>query len=492
MQKNRDANLRTNSGAKKEKSKEIMMLTYFFLLIFVALLGYLVFFQVSYGEDMANSPYNRKRQSQLAQKVVRGQIMASEGEVLAKTEIDDEGNETRVYPYGHLFSHVVGYSMNGGSGLEAGYNVRLLRSNAPVLERIDHFLSNSKNIGDNIVTTLDMGLQEAAYNALGDSRGAVVVMNPKTGAVLAMVSKPDYDPNEIGDLWDYYTSEESSGDSSLVNRATQGLYPPGSIFKVFTALAYLREHDDNYEDYQYDCQGSINIEGETINCYHNEVHGPLNLESSFARSCNSSFVNIGYQCNKKTLIDICRGFLFNSRLDIPLAYSKSSISISKATTTYQIMQTVIGQGDTLVTPLHMAMMISTIANDGKMMNPYFVDHIENDGGTVVKQYRPKKLDLLLTSKETKIMKEFMTSVVTEGTASSLNNADYTVAGKTGSAEYGTIKGNSHSWFVCFSPVEDPQIAISVIVEGAGEGSAYAVPVARKILNAYYYEYSSER
>ncbi len=479
--------VKDNPKKQPRNNREILILTYFFLAIFVAFIGYLIYFQAAHGEDMANSPYNRRRQNQLAQKVVRGQIMDADGEVLAKTEIDDEGNEVRVYPYGNLFSHVVGYSMNGGSGLEAGYNIRLLKSHASIFDRVQNLLSGTKNIGDNMVTTLDRRLQEAAYYGLGDSRGAVVVMNPKTGAVLAMVSKPDYDPNEIGELWDYYTSEDSQGDSSLLNRATQGLYPPGSVFKVMTALAYLRENDDKYEDYLYECTGSINIDGEVINCYHNEKHGTVDMKHAFAESCNSAFVDIGYHVDKQTLIRLCKSFYFNSKFKLPLAFSKSSLAISRATTTYQIMQTVIGQGETLVTPMHMAMMISTIANDGKMMQPYFVDHIENDAGTTIKTYKPKQMDLLLTTRETEIMKEFMTAVVQEGTATSLRNSGYTVAGKTGSAEYGTKKGSSHSWFICFSPVEDPQIAISVIVEGAGEGSAYAVPVAKNILDAYYYD-----
>lgn len=473
--------------SKTKKSREVLALTYFFLIIFLGLIGYLVYFQVSYGDDMANSPYNRKRQNKLAEETVRGELLSIDGEVLAKTEVDDEGNETRIYPYGRTFAHVIGYSINGGSGLEAGCNIRLLKSHSSIFDRLGHLTDGTKNIGDNVVTTLDTKLQQAAYNALGDSKGAVVVMNPKTGAILAMVSKPDYDPNEIAGLWDYYTSEESRSDTSLLNRATQGLYPPGSTFKVLTALSYLREHDDRYNDYSYDCEGHIDIEGERINCYHNEIHGTVDLETSFAESCNSSFVNIGYHLNKNTLIDICRSFQFNSKLDVPISYQKSTVAISRATTTEQMMQTVIGQGETLVTPLHMAMLVSTIANDGVMMNPYFIDHVENDSGTVVKTYSPKKLDLVMTENEVKTMKQFMRSVVTNGTATSLNNEDFSVAGKTGSAEFGTTKGDSHSWFICFSPVEKPEIAISVIVEGAGAGSAYAVPVARKILESYYYD-----
>ena len=167
-QRSAEADPRNEQGKKprkrREKSGEIMILTYFFLLIFVLLIGYLVYFQFTYGESMANSPYNRKRQNQLAQKVVRGQILSNDGEVLAKTETDDEGNEVRVYPYGRTFAHVVGYSINGGSGLEAGYNIRLLKSHASIFKRVRNLTSGQKNIGDNLVTTLDTNLQAQRWS----------------------------------------------------------------------------------------------------------------------------------------------------------------------------------------------------------------------------------------------------------------------------------------------------------------------------------------
>lgn len=482
-----------SNGQKKEhkkqtgKNREIVILTCFFVGIFLFLIGYLIYFQVVRGEEIANSPYNRKRQNLLAEKVVRGEIVSANGEVLARTIVDEEGNETREYPYGRMFSHVVGYSLNGGSGLEAAYNIRLLRSHSFFLERIKNSLTDTKNIGDRLVTTLDTRLQTAAYDALGDNEGAIVVMRPKTGEVLAMVSKPDFNPNNIEEMWDYFTSEEGENDSSLVNRATQGLYPPGSTFKILTTLGYLKQNEDQYENYEYVCDGHIEVDGEVINCYHNTAHGTLNLRRSFALSCNSSFVHIGLSLNRKQMNSLCNSFLFNRNLPIVLPYSQSTFEMDQNMTHEKLMQTVIGQGDTLVTPLHMAMIVSAIANDGTMMAPYFIDHIENDSGDVVKTYKPSvAASNLLTKREAQILTDFMQDVIEEGTATSLKNDDYSVAGKTGSAEYGEEKGNSHSWFVCFAPASDPEIVVSVIIEGGGSGSDYGVPIARKVLNEYFY------
>lgn len=157
---------------------------------------------------------------------------------------------------------------------------------------------DQKNIGDNVVTTLDVDLQSAAYNALGDNKGAVVIMEPSTGKVLAMVSKPSFDPNSVAANWDALNSDENS---VLLNRATQGLYAPGSTFKIVTTLEYMREHPDDYNSYSYNCTGSITYGDTTIPCANHAVHGAEDLASSFANSCNSSFCNIGMSLDVKNI-----------------------------------------------------------------------------------------------------------------------------------------------------------------------------------------------
>lgn len=471
--------------SKSIRSKEMLILTYVFVFIFLALIGYLIYYQAVTSQDVINSPYNRRRQDLLAEKVVRGKIESSDGKVLAETKVAEDGTETRTYPYENMFSHVVGYSVNGGSGLEAFNNVRLLTSNVFFGKQFLNNVDGVKNIGDNIITTLDYDVQRAAYKALGDNRGAVVAIEPETGKVLAMVSKPDYDPNDIEEMWEDLVASDTDN-SVLVNRATQGQYPPGSTFKIFTLLEYIRENPNADETYSYECKGShSNEQGDKIICYRGTVHGKLDLKSSFTNSCNSSFVNIGHEVEREGLVELCEDFGFNNSWDIGINSKKSQITLSEKTSDYKLMQTVIGQGDTLVTPLQMAVVAATLANDGTMMEPYLIDHIENADGGTIKTYSPDEAGEPVSKEECSLLQEYMIETAKSGTAKALAGQSYTAAGKTGSAEYGTQKGKSHAWFVGYAKKDGKQIAISVIVEGAGSGSKQAVPVAKKVFNAYY-------
>lgn len=229
----------------------------------------MVYFQVVKREGVISSPYNT-RQDQFEDRVVRGSILSADGQTLAYTQVNDDGSETRVYPYNNVFAHVVGYDANGKNGLESLANFQLMSSHDGYLSQAANELKSEKNQGDNVVSTLDTSLQQTAYNALGDNRGAVVVLDPKTGAVLASVSKPDFNPNTVAQDWDYLVSDSSN--SSLLNRATQGAYPPGSTFKIVTALAYLKAHG-SIDGFSYNCSGSITMDDHTITCYDGEVHG---------------------------------------------------------------------------------------------------------------------------------------------------------------------------------------------------------------------------
>lgn len=450
-------------------------------------MGYFVYFQVEKSEDFINNTYNT-RQETFAEKVVRGKILSADGEVLAETKTDAEGNETRVYPYGNMFSHIVGYSTKKyeQSGIESWANFNLLRSNAFFLEKTVDEMNEQKSIGDNVLTTLNYSLQNVAYEALGDYDGAVVVMEPATGKILAMVSKPDFDPNTIEEDWEQVVSDENE-ESVLVNRASQGLYPPGSTFKIVTTLDYIRENPEEYKDYYYSCNGSIQKENSKLNCFSGEVHGGVNLKESFSESCNTSFANIGLSLNPNQFKDTCEDLLFNQTLPVQkLETSKSSFVLNKASSTSEIMETSIGQGKTLVTPLHMAMLVSAIANNGELMEPYVIDQIQNYEGDMVKNYYNTSYGELVTSEEAAILQEYMKEVVQTGTGSKLKDMSYEAYGKTGSAEFGTNKGDSHAWFAGYAHREDKEdIAIAVIVEGAGIGSAYAVPVAKNIFDTYY-------
>ncbi|MCM1162162.1 MAG: penicillin-binding transpeptidase domain-containing protein [Roseburia sp.] len=467
---------------KRRRNRETMLVTYFFVFLMLAMMGNLVYFVVADSETTINNSYN-PRQELLASKNIRGKILDRNGEVLAQTLVGSDGTEMRDYPYGNLFAHVVGYSTKGKTGVEALGNIHLLTSNAFIGERIKKEIGSEKNYGDNVVTTLDLDLQKAAYNALGVYSGAIVVSEPSTGKILAMVSKPDFDPNQIVSLWDELIGDDTS--SVLVNRASQGLYPPGSTFKIITALEYYRQNQGNVEGYSYKCAGSFVYEGHKINCYHGSSHGSVNFQRSFEKSCNSSFVNIGLTLDLAQMEKDLNGLLFNGPLPTDIISNKSSYVLTAGDETYDVMQTVIGQGKTQMTPLHLNMLTCAIANGGKLMRPYVIDRIENYSGSVMKQYSPTTESEIMTVDEAGFLKELMAGVVENGTATKLKGLSYTAAGKTGSAEFNGEKADSHAWFTGFAPVEDPQIAVTIIVEGAGSGGDYAVPMARRIFDEHF-------
>ena len=443
-------------------------------------MGYITYFQVARSRDIIRSPYNA-RQDSYADRVVRGKILDKDGNVLAQTNVSEDGTETREYPYGNMFAHVVGYSVQGKSGLESVENFELLTSNAFFLEKIKNEFQDKKNMGDSVVTTLNLELQEAAYDALGNYKGAVVVMEPITGKILAMVSKPDFDPNTVAENWDFLNTDQ---DSVLLNRATQGQYAPGSTFKVVTALEYMRENPD-YENYGYNCTGAIEKDGVTIRCYNGHVHGQVGFQDSLAYSCNTSFSNIGLSLDIKNFRETSKELLFNSKLPSVLPYSKSSFSLEPGAGSADKMMTAMGQGKTQVSPYHMALITSAIANGGPLMKPYLVDSVTNYTGAVIDKNKPEKYKSLMTSEDAAKLKQYMSAVVDYGTASVLSGQSYTAAGKTGTAEYSSDKEKDHSWFIGMTNVDNPELVISVIIESS-DGTAKAVDVAKQVFDAYYY------
>lgn len=471
----------------KKKNHELAVVTYMFIGLFTLMIGYFVYFETVLREDVINNPYN-SRQDAFAEKVVRGSILADDGTVLAETEVSDDGTETRVYPYANVFAHVVGYSTRGRTGIENLANFSLLTSDISTVEQIRNSINERKDQGNNVVTTLNVELQQTAYSALGNSRGAVVVLEAETGKVLAMVSKPDFDPGTINEDWESLTSEDDT-DSALYNRASQGLYPPGSTFKIVTLLEYMRENPD-YADFSFRCSGSLTEGNYTINCYGGTSHGQEDLTEAFARSCNSAFASIGLSLDETAFGNTCESLLFNSDLPFDLTYSRSSFTLKDGSTPAERMMTGIGQGETLVSPLHMAMIVSSIANDGVLMEPYVLDHVESYSGTVVDTYNPVQYGELMTAEEAETLTEYMKAVVEDGTARSLNDLGFDIAGKTGTAEYTSNKNKSHAWFVGFSDTGDSDIVVCVLVEEKGSGSEYAVPVARQIFSTWYAQQNS--
>ena len=229
-------------------------------------------------------------------------------------------------------------------------------------------------------------MQEAADEALGLYRGAVVVTEVKTGRVLAMVSKPDYDPNTIAEQWTALNEDQEK--AALLNRATQGLYPPGSTFKIVTALAYIRQFPDTWENYSFNCTGAYSHGQNRISCYHGSVHGQVDLTTSFAKSCNASFANIGMSLNRGAFGETIDSLLFNQELPIPLPYKQTSVELDGNSTDDEVIQTSIGQGKTQITPMQLNMITAAIANGGELMQPIFVDAVKNADGRVLEKKQP--------------------------------------------------------------------------------------------------------
>ncbi|HCA21485.1 MAG TPA: peptidoglycan glycosyltransferase [Lachnospiraceae bacterium] len=458
-------------------------MTYLMVLIFLGLFGHLIYFMVHDAKKIIADPHN-KRQDYYSEYIIRGDIVSADGQVLATTVTDEDGNEERVYPYKDVFAHVVGYNDYGRSGIELDYNFELLTTNVNIVSRLKNDLKSDKNPGDTICTTLDSRLQQEAYDALGDASGAVVVIEPSTGKILAMVSKPSFDPNYIDEVWDYIHSDEGSESTIMLNRATQGLYAPGSTFKIVTALEYIRENP-KYENYSYECEGVDIYNGVEIGCSDGHVHGTVDLKDSVAYSCNTSFANIGMKLDKSSYRKTAEDLLFNSKLPVDIDYSESSFVIDKNTPSDQIPQTAIGQGDTNITPLHNAMIMCAIANGGILKKPYLVDSIKNVDGAVVEKIKSSETKELMNYKEAEALIDMLTGVCEYGTASYyFAYTDYSVAGKTGTAEYDN-NGNCNSWFVGFSNVEDPDIVVSVIVEDYTENQLSGSYVAKRVFDAYY-------
>ena len=467
------------TGRKLRTNRYMLYTSFLVCLLFAALIVYMVRFTLYDAEAVITNPYN-KRTTALAENITRGTIKSANDKILATTETDDEGEEYRYYPYDNMFAHVVGYDRHGKGGIESACNYELLTSHENILEQFKRGITGRKNVGDTIYTSLDTRLQKRASEALAGKRGAIVAIEPKTGKIRAMVSRPDFDPNTMDEDWEDINSE---GSSVLVNRATQGLYPPGSTYKLLTALEYIEEKPVNYQKFKYKCTGEAIVNSVHISCYGGTAHGEEDLSYAFAHSCNTAFVTIGSRLKLKRFISLNQKFLFDTKIDFDLPVKKSKFGLNNSSEKSDIPQAAIGQGNTLVTPLHNALIMCAIANDGVLMKPTLVDRIESIDGEIVSKTKAVKLKKLTDESDAAILKKLLREVVTDGTGHALNKEEYTAAGKTGTAENGG--DGDHSWFVGYSNVDDPDLVVSVIVENGGAGSEVAAPIAAEIFDNYY-------
>ncbi len=327
--------------------------------------------------------------------------------------------------------------------------------------------------GNTVVLSVDHRIQEKAYELLGERKGSIVVSDVNTGMIKAMVSYPNYNPAAIAENWDYLTTDEEN--TPLLNRASQGLYTPGSIFKIGIAQLLI---DTNRSDMTFECSGTNHFGNKTLRCYNETVHGHVDLRDAFKQSCNGFFAQAALNLTASRLVTQARNLGYNEDYDFPLEHSVSLFSLTEDSDNSELVDTGIGQGKTMVTPLHINMITAAAANGGTMYTPQIASALKSYSGKIIKEFQPEEMGTVMSEETAAALRELMRAVVTEGTGTPANSSQIAIAGKTGTAENGT--DNDHIWFTCFAPYENPKYAVTVMLEYGGKSSK-ATPIAAELL-----------
>lgn len=407
----------------------------------------------------------------------RGRILDREGNVLAESLRDG----SRRYSDASV-AHAIGYidARYGSVGAELVFDAQLSGQGAPGWQgAIDVELRRQPPRGNDIRLTIDPAIQRAATEGLGDRTGAVIALDPRTGEVLAMVSVPTYDPGAIARDGEALLSDP---DAPLLNRAAQGLYPPGSTFKAVTAAAAL-EHGLLRPDTLVTCPGEIVFEGFPISCANTpQGVGTYPFIHAFAYSVNAVFGQVAVDLGWARLGQTARRFGFERRLDFTLETSATQLRGPGVEPGVPLLaSTGFGQGELLATPLQMAVVAAAIANGGLLVRPFLGLSAGPDGGLGRQLETPAKARVL-SEEVAREMQQLMEAVISEGQADAAKVPGIQVAGKTGTAETG-VPGRTHAWFIGYAPATDPVIAVAVIVEGGGFGSRAAAPIAGAMFRA---------
>ena len=468
------------------------------VLIMFAMLGLAVTNTQFISAPSLNADPRNVRTNLHAAEIDRGPIIV-EKTAIASSELDDDNHYTRVYDQGSLYVSATGYFSSvgyGSTGIEAAQeNVLDGQSQTLLGQRLRNLLTGEKRQGGGVELTLRASMQEAAAAALGDRKGAVVALDAKTGAILALYSSPSFDPNALasrdaGEVQDAYATLDADPKNPMLNRTISERYAPGSTFKVLTAIALIENGIAN-PDTRMDSPVSTTLPGTNTEVSNIESStcgdGKPTLTEAFARSCNTTFVLASEKLTTQQLTDVTKRFGFGHEQEIPLTVIPS-VFPSDADSA-QLAMSSIGQYTVQATPMQMAQVAQTIANGGQMMTPYLIKQIvDADNQTIRKTKateagRPISADT--ASKVTGMMQAVVSQPYGSGTPMALPNVS--VAAKTGTAETGD-GDRANAWAIGFAPADNPQIAFAVIVEGdetnpTPHGGDVAGPVAKAVLEA---------
>ena len=464
------------------------------MVMFALLLANGTYMMIFRQSSLAAQPQNRRvRDAEFAQN--RGAILAAGKTEIAKTvPAKDRFKYQRVYPEGKLYAPITGfYSYDrASSALESTYNAQLSGTDdALFVRRLIDMATNRTPEGASVQTTIVPKIQKAATDALGNQKGAVVALDPKTGAVLALVTSPTYDPNDIashdieaaGKAYDRLASDSQH---PLSNRAAREIYPPGSTFKLVTAAAALE--DGKTPDSTVKSPDRLKLPNTRVflpnssNCGGTEI----TITQALKVSCNTAFANLGLEVGEDKLREQAQAFGFDQRHldDLGGVASQFPDKLNKA----QLALSSIGQYDVAASPLQMAMVSAAIANDGVLMDPYIVSNVRSHDLKPIETHEAQVLSKAMTPENAKELQQLMAAVVSEGTGHNAQIPGVEVAGKTGTAQ-SDPKRKPFAWFTSFAPVDDPKVAVAVIVEDADiprndiAGGRVAAPIAKAVMEA---------
>jgi peptidoglycan glycosyltransferase len=457
------------------------------VVLFGVLVGFTSRWTVFDANALRDNPKNHRELIE-EQQIRRGLIRAGDESVLARSLQQPDKSYVRTYPTGRLFSHAVGYSFvrQGRAGLERFYDDDLSGRGGALGSLLDR-LSGTEQSGDNLVTTLDPAAQRVALQELGGRKGAVVALDPRTGGIRVMASVPGYDPNTVKDQ-QQFSALNRDNDAPLLNRNTQAGYPPGSTFKVVTAIAAI-DSGRYTPDSRVSGRNAKRISGVPLNNDLGESFGDITLTEALTKSVNTVFGEVGEKLGKATMKKYMDRLGFGAPVEVDLPRDERAASgerkggriIPATNGAVDVGRMAIGQDKLTVTPLQMAMVAASVANGGKLMKPHIADRVVDRDGRTVRRIEPGEMSQVMSADTAAKVGAMMDQVVKEGTGTAAALEGIDVAGKTGTAEVGHGCPNQ-LWFIAFAPAQDPRVAIAVTVEcGTGFGGTVAAPIAKAVM-----------